>query len=117
MQAQAEESKNAILERINREVDRVDSSVQAAFDRTTLVVIVVVMVLLILVAAFCQNWILIGLVVIYVLIMSFIYLQFTREFSRKRLGNASHTIKNFMASEKAIQILNDAGAVYVSTPA
>lgn len=117
MQAVAEESKNEILARINRNVDRVESQIQESFERTTLTILVVVMILLVLIAAMCWNWTFFGLVVIYVVVMSFIYIQFTREYTKKRLRNASRTVKNFLASESAIEILNNAGQVYVSTSA
>jgi len=49
---------------------------------------------------------------VYVAIASFIYLQFSREHTRRRLHNAGHTLTNFISSEEVLIILNDAAAAY-----
>lgn len=116
MEARAEQSKNRILAEIRGEVTRVEREALAAVDQITVVTLVIVMVLLIIVAAITQSWILFLSVFAYVVIVSFIYLQFSHEYARRRLHNAGHTLTNFISSEEVLIILNNAAVVYNTTP-
>lgn len=112
MQARAEESKNNILREVDAGTLAIETRIEEVISFTSLVAIVLVMVLLILLAAFCQDWIVFLAMLAYIIVMSFLYLAFSRAYTRKRLDSARRSFNNFIASENALIILNGAAEAY-----
>jgi glucan phosphoethanolaminetransferase (alkaline phosphatase superfamily) len=127
-QAQAEQSKDYILGRVNESTDKLVSSLTLGYYSAvftiaiTLVMVMIILFAMIVLIMVYANIITVNKAMVAFLIwfvffkvMAGIFVIYTYKYAGKRIKKAGEVYKNFIASEKIPVIIDTAAGIYVKT--